>query len=66
MMYDYIIFAQLARESTTAEELIEKVKSHGGNATFRNGKVWSGSSDRFGYTAFSAELTNNGFKTTMY
>lgn len=66
MMYDYIIFAQLARESETVEELIEKVKSHGGNATLRNGEVWSGSSDRFGYTAFSAELTNNGFKTTMY
>lgn len=66
MMYDYIIFAQLARESNTVEELIEKVKSHGGNATFRNGEVWSGASDRFGYVAFSAELTNNGFKTTMY
>jgi len=66
MMYDYTIFTQLARESKTNEELVEKVKAHGGNATFRNGEVWSGSSDRFGYTAFSAELTNNGFKTTMY
>jgi hypothetical protein len=65
-MYDYTIFTQLARESKTNEELVEKVKAHGGNATFRNGEVWSGSSDRFGYTAFSAELTNNGFKTTMY
>ena len=66
MMYDYMIFAKLARERKTVDELIEKVKSHGGNATFRNGEVWSGASDRFGYTAFSAELTNNGFKTTMY
>ena len=66
MMYDYIIFAQLARGSESVEELIEKVKSHGGNATFRNGEVCSGSSDHFGYTAFSAELTDNGFKTTMY
>lgn len=66
MMYDYMIFAQLVRESKTVDELIEKVKSHGGNATFRNGEVWSGASDRFGYVAFSAELTNDGFKTTMY
>lgn len=66
MMYDYIIFAQLARESKTNEELVEKIKSYGGNATIRNGEVWSGASDRFGYVAFSAELTNNGFKTIMY
>lgn len=66
MMYDYMVFTRLAKESNTVEELIAKVKSHGGNATFRNGEVWSGASDRFGYTAFSAELTNNGFKTTMY
>lgn len=66
MMYDYTVFARLARESKTNEELVEKVKSYGGNATFRNGEVWSGSNDRFGYTAFSAELINNGFKTTMY
>lgn len=66
MMYDYMVFTRLAKESNTVDELIIKVKSHGGNATLRNGEVWSGASDRFGYTSFSAELTNNGFKTTMY
>lgn len=66
MMYTYYTFMRLAKESSSNEELVEKIKKNGGAAFVRNGEVFSGASDSFGYVAFSARLTTNGFEITMY
>lgn len=66
MMYTYYTFMRLAKESSSNEELVEKVKKNGGVAFVRNGEVFSGASDNFGYVAFSARLTAGGFEVTMY
>jgi hypothetical protein len=65
-MYAYDTFMRLAKESSSNEELVEKVEKNGGTAFIRNGEVFSGASDRFGYVTFSARLTADGFEVIMY
>lgn len=62
MMYTYDTFMRLAKESSSNEELVEKVKKNGGTAFIRDDEVFSGVSDRFGYVAFSAKLTAGGLR----
>jgi hypothetical protein len=66
-MRDYTEFIRMAKESKNLDELKAKVLESGSGAYFsKSGELMTGVKDYFGFVTFSAEMTENGIKCTMY
>jgi hypothetical protein len=66
-MRDYTDFVRMAKESKNLDELKAKVLKSGSGAYFNeSGELMTGAKDYFGFVTFSAEMTENGIKCTMY